>query len=189
MPGDKFAKPNSNSSNYMKLVFSLCWFHSLIIERKRFKSLGWNVIYDFNDSDWETADNLLQIYVKQTQPEKEPQQQQEGGGPVQKSPPWDAIRYLIADVTYGGRVTDRHDQRLLKVYANQFFRDPVLFEEKHKLVDNSTFYYIPEDFKPKESKNDKITNHVLHYRSKVEEFPGVERAEVFGQHINAEISS
>jgi len=53
----------NNSLYYMKLVYSLCWFHSLIIERKRFKSLGWNVIYDFNDSDWETADNILLMYV------------------------------------------------------------------------------------------------------------------------------
>jgi dynein heavy chain len=54
----------------MKLVYSLCWFHSLIIERKRFKSMGWNVIYDFNDSDWETADNILLMYVDQTQHDK-----------------------------------------------------------------------------------------------------------------------
>lgn len=48
------------------------------------------------------------------------------------------------------------------------------------MVDNSIHYYIPEEFKPKESKNDKISNHVLFYRSKIEDFPGVERAEVFG---------
>jgi dynein heavy chain len=65
----------------------------------------------------------------------------------------------------------------------------VIFEEKYKLVENSLYYYIPEEFKPKESKNDKISNHVLFYRSKIDDFPSVERAEVFGQHINAEISS
>ncbi|CAD8114464.1 unnamed protein product [Paramecium sonneborni] len=32
-----------------------------LVQHKRFKSLGWNVIYDFNDSDWETADNILLI--------------------------------------------------------------------------------------------------------------------------------
>lgn len=77
----------------------------------------------------------------------------------------------------------------MKVYANSFFQDKIIFEEKYKLVDNSMYYYIPEEFKPKESKNDKISTHVGFYRAKIEDYPGVERAEVFGQHINAEISS
>lgn len=65
MNADKFMAPK-NRSYYKKLVFSLTWFHAVIIERKRFKSLGWNVIYDFNDSDWETADNILIMYVDET---------------------------------------------------------------------------------------------------------------------------
>jgi len=48
-----------NKSWYKKLLFSLTWFHSIIIERKRFKNLGWNVAYDFNDSDWQTSDSIL----------------------------------------------------------------------------------------------------------------------------------
>lgn len=53
----------TNKSYYKKLVFALCWFHSVIIERKRFKNMGWNSLYDFNDSDWETADYILQLYI------------------------------------------------------------------------------------------------------------------------------
>ena len=37
-----------------------------MIERKKFKSLGWNVAYDFNDSDFQTADNILQMCLEQT---------------------------------------------------------------------------------------------------------------------------
>jgi dynein heavy chain len=69
MAPDKYARVQ-NKGYYKKLVFSLCWFHALIIERKRFRSLGWNVIYDFNDSDWDTADNILQMYVDQTSSDK-----------------------------------------------------------------------------------------------------------------------
>lgn len=49
---------------------------------------------------------------------------------------------------------------------------------------------IPEDLPVKDQKNhDKIGSEPLYYRSKIDEFPLVERPEVFGQHINAEISS
>lgn len=46
-------------------------------------------------------------------------------------------RFLISDVTYGGRVTDDWDRRLLNVYATSFFNDRILFEEKPKLGDLS----------------------------------------------------
>lgn len=38
---------------YKKLLFSLCFFHSILLERKKFLQLGWNIIYGFNDSDFE----------------------------------------------------------------------------------------------------------------------------------------
>jgi dynein heavy chain len=40
---------------YKKLLFALCFFHSIIIERKKFQQLGWNVVYSFNDSDFEVS--------------------------------------------------------------------------------------------------------------------------------------
>lgn len=38
---------------YRRLFFSLCWFHAILLERKKFKMLGWNIGYDFNDSDFD----------------------------------------------------------------------------------------------------------------------------------------
>ncbi len=38
---------------YKKLLFALCFFHSVLLERKKFLQLGWNVNYSFNDSDFE----------------------------------------------------------------------------------------------------------------------------------------
>lgn len=45
--------------------------------------------------------------------------------------PWDALKYLIAGVNYGGHVTDNWDRRLLTTYINQYFHDSAL---------NSLFY-------------------------------------------------
>ena len=98
-----------------------------------------------------------------------------------KSPPWDAIRYLISEVTYGGRVTDEWDRRLLNVYANEYYQDKVLFEEKHRMTDNPTTYIIPDELTAKEAKNfEKIGSEPLYYRTKVDEFPPVEKPDVFG---------
>jgi dynein heavy chain len=105
------------------------------------------------------------------------------GQPPQKEPPWDAIRFLISDVTYGGRVTDDWDRRLLNVYANEFFNKFVLFDEKHKLGTADQLYYIPEELTAKEAKNlDKTTggSEPLYYAGKIKEFPTVEKPETFG---------
>lgn len=49
---DQFARC-SRPVLYRKLLFSLCFFHSILLERKRFLQLGWNIVYGFNDSDFE----------------------------------------------------------------------------------------------------------------------------------------
>lgn len=51
---------------YKKLLFSLCFFHSVLLERKKFLMLGWNIAYEFNDSDFEVSicNNYdLRIYI------------------------------------------------------------------------------------------------------------------------------
>jgi dynein heavy chain len=40
---------------YKKLLFALCFFHSVLLERKKFLMLGWNIMYGFNDSDFEVS--------------------------------------------------------------------------------------------------------------------------------------
>ena len=37
--------------------------------------------------------------------------------------PWDALKYLISEINYGGRVTDDWDRRLMNVYMASFFNE------------------------------------------------------------------
>lgn len=39
---------------------------------------------------------------------------------------WDALKYLIASVNYGGHVTDDWDMRLLQTYMNGLFKEESL---------------------------------------------------------------
>lgn len=49
--------------DFRKAVFGLSWFHSILIERKKFKTLGWNVSYAFNDSDYSVCEDTIATYL------------------------------------------------------------------------------------------------------------------------------
>uniref|UniRef100_A0A3Q3ICB6 AAA+ ATPase domain-containing protein n=1 Tax=Monopterus albus TaxID=43700 RepID=A0A3Q3ICB6_MONAL len=88
---------------WRKIVFGISFFHAIIQERKRFGPLGWNIGYEFNDSDRECALLNLSLYCKD--------------GTI----PWDALIYITGEITYGGRVTDAWDQRCLRTILKGFF--------------------------------------------------------------------
>jgi hypothetical protein len=37
------------------LLFSLAYFHSVLLERRKFRTLGINIPYDFNDTDFRVS--------------------------------------------------------------------------------------------------------------------------------------
>uniref|UniRef100_A0A672Z857 Uncharacterized protein n=1 Tax=Sphaeramia orbicularis TaxID=375764 RepID=A0A672Z857_9TELE len=95
-----------------------------LFERKKFGPLGWNIRYEFNDSDRECALLNLNLYCKD--------------GPI----PWDALVYITGEITYGGRVTDVWDQRCLRTLLKGFFSPQTL--EPGYTYSSSGIYYAPE---------------------------------------------
>ncbi|XP_063305793.1 dynein axonemal heavy chain 2 [Pelobates fuscus] len=149
----------TKTNSYRRLLFSLCFFHSVLIERRKFLQLGWNIVYGFNDSDFEVSENLLSIYLDEYE-----------------ETPWDALKYLISGVNYGGHVTDDWDRRLLGTYINDYFTDQALTTPFFRLSVLDT-YYIPRD------------GTLTSYKEYISMLPAVDHPEAFGQHPNSDIAS
>ena len=43
------------SPEWKPLLFGLCFFNAVLHERKKYGTLGWNLSYEFNDSDMEVS--------------------------------------------------------------------------------------------------------------------------------------
>lgn len=143
---------------YQKLLFALTYFHSVILERRKFRSLGLNIPYDFNDTDYKVSDDLLKSYLD-----------------YYEETPWDALKYLISEANYGGRVTDELDRRVLASYLNQFYCEDALNTPNY-LLSPLPVYFIPD------------ATTLSGFRDYVNTLPAFDRPEAFGQHPNADIS-
>ncbi len=96
----------------------------LVQERRKFGPLGWNIAYEFNDSDLETAIATLKMFLEE-----------------QPVVPWDALQYVTGMITYGGRVTDDLDRRCMTTILNQYY-DENIFNDEHKMS-SSGIYFAP----------------------------------------------
>ncbi|KAI8967648.1 dynein heavy chain [Mycotypha africana] len=111
-----------------RLYFMLAWLHAVVQERLRYVPLGWTKVYEFNDSDQDSAFNTIDKWLDAA-----------SGGRANISPekiPWDAIRSLLKQSIYGGRIDNEFDQRLLDSFVNTLFR-PECYDIDFELVKGS----------------------------------------------------
>lgn len=54
--------------------------------------------------------------------------------------PWNALKYLIAGICYGGHVTDDWDRRLLNTYINQYFNENTIFIPYYRYKTHISMY-------------------------------------------------
>ena len=83
----KFEATNK-ATEWRKIMFGLLLFHAVILERRKFGALGWNIGYDFTDGDRDMVIKQTEMLVNDY--------------PII---PYRVITELTSEVNYGGRVT------------------------------------------------------------------------------------
>jgi dynein heavy chain, axonemal len=86
--------------------------------------LGWNIRYEFNDSDLDTSIKMLRNFLADS-----------------AEIPWDAMKYMTGQINYGGRVTDDWDRVLLLNVLQKFYNEDILTENYS--FSSSGIYFVP----------------------------------------------
>ena len=158
----KEGEQESSHPAYRPLVYTLAFFHSILQDRKKFGKIGWNVIYDFSDADFQISKKLLSLYLDKIS--------------LEETIPWSSLKYLIGEAMYGGRVTDDYDRRVMMTYLSEYMGD-FIFDVNQKFFFSKigAELGIPEN------------GPYDDFRKYIEGIPSIYSPEVLGLHSNAEI--
>ncbi|XP_076243948.1 dynein heavy chain 3, axonemal [Calliopsis andreniformis] len=154
----KFFNSCNKIIEWRNLLFALCFFHAVIQERRSFGPLGWNIPYEFNESDLRISILHLQLFLNDYE-----------------EIPFEALLYLTGECNYGGRVTDDKDRRLLSTLLLDFYNPEVISNPEYCFSPSCT-YHLPED-----------TGYegCIKY---IRNLPMNQHPEVYGLHENADIT-
>ena len=110
---------------YKKLLYALCFFHAVLLERKRYGSLGFNIPYFFNETDLSVCVSQLREFID-----------------MYEEVPYQVIHFLTYDIHYGGRVTDDLDRRSVATILDDFI-NPRIMSDDYQFAPSSLAVSLP----------------------------------------------
>jgi len=126
IPEEKFLESETQNkpAEWRKIMFGLLLFNAVILERRKYGPLGWNIPYQFTDGDRDMVIKQSEMLVNDY-----------------AEIPFKVITSLTTEVNYGGRVTDTWDRR-----TNNFllipFCNPEVTQEGYKFSPSGIYRSI-----------------------------------------------
>ena len=124
---EDFLITSGKPQEWKKLLFSLCFFHAIIQERRKFGPLGWNIPYEFTDGDLRICIRQLHMFLEEYE-----------------HAPFKVLKYTVGEINYGGRVTDDWDRRLIMSILEDFYSEKVL-EPDYRFSTSAIYKSIPAE--------------------------------------------
>jgi dynein heavy chain len=150
---------------WKQLLFSLCFLHSVVQERRKFGPLGWCIPYEYNNGDLSACILFLEKHLY--------------AGDIS----WPTFQYMVSEVQYGGKITDDMDRRLFKAYA-QAWLTPSTCSANFSFNPRNKIFRLPNDFVYRPLVADSIAD----YHNCLKTFPEIDSPEIFGLHPNADLT-
>lgn len=144
------------------ILFSLCYFHSMMLERRKFGSKGFNMSYPFSIGDLRDSAVVAQNYLDTSA----------ASGKI----PWDDLRYIFGEIMYGGHIVDNWDRVFCNGFLQNLMNDTLLDEANmFPFTDGKAVFKCPAP-----------TTYEKYIEYIEQELPP-ETPLAFGMHPNAEI--
>ena len=155
---DDFLKNNKKSIELKHLLFSLCIFHGVSLERRKFGALGFNIPYEFTDGDLRICISQLSMFLDEYE-----------------EIPYKVLKYTAGHINYGGRVTDDWDRRCIMNILEDFYV-PQALSPDYRFSESDVYHQLPPDSEHKA------------YMAFIRTCPINDTPDMFGLHNNANIT-
>jgi len=122
---DEYFEKQPKPAPFQKLLFGISFFHALLQDRRKFGALGFNIRYEFANSDMKCSILQLEKFLA-----------------LYEHVPYEVLVNLVGHINYGGRITDDWDRRMVLTVLMSII-NPGLMNDDYPLAPGEAYFSPP----------------------------------------------